>query len=110
MATKQSIADFLVEQIISAGVEIYVKKMFGEYGVFYEGKMVALICDDQFFVKPTASGRKFIGDDNITQASPYKGAKPCFLISGDKWDDHKWLGELIKLTAPELPLPRKKKK
>mgnify|MGYP000488116984 CR=1 FL=1 len=110
MATKQSIAGFLIEQIINAGVEVYAKKMFGEYGIFLEGKMVALICDDQFFVKPTALGRKFIGDDNIAEASPYKGAKPYFLISGDKWDDAKWLAELIKLTAPELPLPTKKKK
>ena len=31
--------------------------MFGEYGVYVDGKMIGLICDDQLYVKPTASGR-----------------------------------------------------
>ena len=31
--------------------------MFGEYDVYADGKMIASVCDDQLFVKPTTSGR-----------------------------------------------------
>ncbi len=51
MASQQSIADYIVEQLAGSGVT--ARKMFGEFGLFSQGKMVALICDDQFYVKPT---------------------------------------------------------
>jgi TfoX/Sxy family transcriptional regulator of competence genes len=80
--------------------------MFGEYGVFCAGKMVAIIADDQLFVKPTAAGRTFL--KTFDEVPPYPGAKSYFLISGEQWDDNEWLSELIRLTSIELPLPKKK--
>lgn len=105
MASRQSTVDFILEQITEAGV-ISAKKMFGEYGIFCGGKMVALVCDDQLFIKPTTSGKAFIGA--YVEGVPYPGAKPCLLISGEKWEDREWLSNLIKITATELPLPKKK--
>ena len=61
MSSKQSLADFIIEQIENAGT-VSARKMFGEYGIFCNGKMVALICDDQFFVKPTIAVRAHIED------------------------------------------------
>lgn len=106
MASKQETVDLILKQMAAAG-EVSAKKMFGEYGIYCDGKMVASVCDDQLFVKPTASGRAFIGE--AVEASPYPGAKPSFLISEKKCKDFKWLSELIRLTAQELPLPKKKK-
>jgi TfoX/Sxy family transcriptional regulator of competence genes len=106
MASKQSTVDFLVDQIGGAG-SVSAKKMFGEYGVYCDGKMVALVCDDQLFVKPTAAGRAFIGSPQ--EAPPYPGAKPCFLIGGEQWDEAGWLSELVRITTRELPAPKKKK-
>lgn len=81
-------------------------KMFGEYAIYCDGKVVALVCDDQLFVKPTKAGKKFIG--NVSEAQPYPGAKPYYLISGEQWDDADWLVELIKVSTTELPLPKPK--
>ena len=105
MATNQSTVDYIVEQITGAGA-VVGRKMFGEYAVFCDGKMVALICDDQLFIKPTVAGQSHIG--SITERPPYKGAKPYFWISGDRWDDSDWLIELVRVSAAELPLPVKK--
>jgi TfoX/Sxy family transcriptional regulator of competence genes len=105
MASQQSTVDFIVEQMQTAG-QVTSRKMFGEYGIFCSGKMVALVCDDQLFIKPTPGGRAYL--DTVEEAPPYPGAKPCFLISGDRWDDGEWLGELVRITARELPLPKKK--
>jgi TfoX/Sxy family transcriptional regulator of competence genes len=105
MASKQSTIDFILEQIANAGA-VSAKKMFGEYGVYCDEKIVALVCDDQLFVKPTSAGKAFVGE--FEEGSPYPGAKPYLLISGDKWEESEWLTHLIKISAAELPLPKKK--
>ena len=107
MASQQTTVDYIVEQIAKAG-RVSARKMFGEYGIYCDDKMVALVCDDQLFIKPTTSGRAYVGD--VTERPPYKGAKPCFLIPGDQWEDADWLAELVRLTTAELPMPAKKGK
>ncbi len=67
MASQQSIADYIVEQLSGTGVS--ARKMFGEFGLFAEGKMIALICDDRFYVKQTETGRAFFLDSPIPAPS-----------------------------------------
>lgn len=105
MASDQNFLDFVLAQINKAG-EITTKNMFGEYGIYSDGKLFALVCDNKLFVKPTNAGRKYI--DNVIEASPYEGAKPSFLIE-DKIENSDWLSELIRITVKELPPPKKKK-
>ena len=106
MATRQDIADYIVGQVAEAGV-VRSGKMFGEYALYCDEKVVALICDNQLFLKPTEAGRKYLGE--VEEGQPYPGAKPWFLIPEDNWDDSVWLAELIRVTAPEVPLPKKKR-
>ena len=106
MSSSQSTVDFVIAQMLGAG-DVSYKKMFGEYGIYCNGKMVASVCDDKLFVKPTTRGRIYIGD--VVEESPYPGAKPNFLISNEKIKNGQWLGGLIKITAEELPVPAKKK-
>ena len=106
MASEINFVDFVLEQIKSSG-EITAKKMFGEYGIYSDGKLFGLICNDKLFIKPTNSGRKFIG--NVVEAPPYEGAKPSFLIE-DKIEDSEWLCELVRISVNELPAPKPKKK
>ena len=105
MASRQSTVDFLAQQISSAGI-VSARKMFGEYGIYCGEKMVALVCDDQLFVKPTPGGKAFLGE--YSEGPPYPGAKPWFIISGEKWDDHEWLSQLMNITSAQLPVPKNK--
>jgi TfoX/Sxy family transcriptional regulator of competence genes len=105
MSSQQSTVNYIGEQVAKAGV-VTQRKMFGEYAIYCDGKLVALVCNDQLFMKQTSAGRVFIGEP--VEAPPYKGAKPCFLISGDKWDDGDWLTALVRISAAELPTPVKK--
>lgn len=107
MASQQSTIDFILKQISEAG-SVSAKKMFGEYGIFCDGKMVALVCDDKLFVKPTQAGRSWVG--SCEEGIPYPGAKACFLISDEKLHDNKWLVDFLKITSEELPLPKKEEK
>ena len=105
MASDKDFLDFIVDQIKNAGNITYLK-MFGEYGVYSDGKIFALVCDNKLFFKPTKGGRKFIG--NVVEAPPYPGAKNSFLIE-EKLDDSEWLSELVRISVKELPEPKKKK-
>ena len=105
MASDQKFVDFVLGQIENAGA-ITAKKMFGEYGVYSDGKLFGLICDNKLFIKPTKAGRSFIGD--VMEASPYEGAKPSFLIN-DEIEDRGWLSELVRISVKELPPPKQKK-
>ena len=106
MATDQEFVDFLADQMEGAG-DISFKKMFGEYALYCDGKVVALVCDNQLFVKPTPGGRAHIGDP--VEAPPYPGAKMYFLIEDD-FEDREWIAALIRLTARGLPPPKPKAK
>jgi TfoX/Sxy family transcriptional regulator of competence genes len=106
MASQQSTVDFIVEQMARAGV-VRARKMFGEYAIYCDDKLIALVCDNQLFVKPTPGGRRHISD--AVEAPPYKGAKPWLVIPGDRWEDAEWLSALAKVSAAELPKPLEKK-
>ncbi len=104
MASDLSFAEYVCDQISASGPVSY-RKMFGEYAIYCNGKVVALVCDNQFFVKSTAAGRTLIG--NPVEAPPFPGAKPWFLI-GDELEDRTWVSHLIRLTELEIPAPKPK--
>jgi TfoX/Sxy family transcriptional regulator of competence genes len=106
MATQRRTVDYLLEQATGVG-SVSAKPMFGEYGIYVDGKMIGSICDDQLYVKPTTSGR--LHAEPVLEAPPYPGAKPHLLIEADRWDDTEWLGNLLRVTAAELPIPKPRK-
>ncbi len=98
MASKQSSADFVVDQLSPLG-EITAKKMFGEFGLYCNGTFFGLICDDHCFIKPTEAGRQFIRDP--LEAAPYPNAKPHFLVD-DHLDNGPWMCDLVRTTTIAL--------
>jgi len=106
MASDLEFVEYVCDQIGDAGA-ISLRKMFGEFAIYCNGKVIALVCDNRLFVKPTAGGRALIED--LVEAPPYPGAKPYFLIA-DRLDDRPWLCGLMCATAAELPAPKPKKR
>lgn len=106
MASEQKIVDFIIDQM-GMPEQITYKKMFGEYGLYFDSKLFALVCDNKLYIKPTKTGRAFIKD--VVESPPYLGAKPSFLIE-EQLDDPVWLRQLVMLTVEELPEPKPKKK
>jgi TfoX/Sxy family transcriptional regulator of competence genes len=105
MATTQRTVDYLLEQLAGAG-RICARKMFGEYAIYCEATVVGLVCDDEFYLKPTEAGRACLGQ--VVEASPYPGAKPFFRIGAERWEDAEDMVRLIRTTFRALPPPRPK--
>jgi len=108
MATSERTIEFLLDQL-GAVRGVRVRKMFGEYALYCGEKVVALVCDDQLFVKPTAPGKALVGA-RYAEGFAYPGAKASILVGADDLEDHDRLAELIRVTAAALPAPKPKPK
>ena len=51
MASNTDFVQFIADQCASAG-NIMTKKMFGDYGIYCNGKIFGLICNNRFYLKP----------------------------------------------------------
>ena len=105
MASSEEFVRYICDQMSGAG-EITYRKMFGDYGVYCNGKIFALICDNRLFVKMTGAGS--VVWPGLPQEPPYEGARPHFAV--DEVDDARRLCALVTATCSELPMPKPKKK
>lgn len=105
MGSSQEFVDFVLDQF-EEDCGVTARKMFGEYGLYSQDRMFGLVCDDRLFIKPTEGGRALV--ENPVEASPYPGAKPAWVI--EDFEDGAWLSELARITARELPAPKRRKR
>ena len=105
MASRADFVEYIAEQCGGAG-EITARKMFGDYGIYCDGKIFGLICDDRFYLKPTEVVRPLLRA--VEMRPPYEGAKDYFYIADV--DDHDYLSMLVRKTCEALPMPKPKRK
>ena len=104
MASDIGFVEYVCEQIRGAG-HVSHRRMFGEFAVYCDGKVVALVCDNQLFLKPTAPGKALLG--RVKEAPPYPGARPYYLIDA-QLDDADAAAAIVRATAEALPMPKAK--
>lgn len=105
MASSIDFVQFITDQCAGAG-DITTRKMFGDYGIYCDGKIFGLICDDCFFIKVTEAGQSMLRTMELRQ--PYEGAKNYFFIPDI--DDRDYISALVRATCDALPAPKPKKK
>ena len=104
MGSRVDIVQYICDQA-GLGRRLTYRKMFGGYALYLDAKVVALVCDDQLFLKPTPEGHKYLGE--VSEAPPYPGAKNFYLLSAEL-DDAETLRGALLVTASALPEPRPK--
>ncbi len=105
MATDRDFIDYVHEQA-AFGARLSDKRMFGEYALYLDDKVIAFACDNSLFLKPTEAGRALL--PSVTEGQPYPEAKPYFVID-EYLDDTPLLQRLIQATADALPAPKPRK-
>ena len=105
MATDPATVEFILEQAAGAG-PVSSRKMFGEYALYLDARVVALICDGQLFLKPTPGARDLFPE--AAEGPPYPGAKP-HLLGDALLDDPDRLAATLRAIAADLPDPKPKK-
>jgi len=105
MSTSKDTIAFIEDQL--GGLPIRTRPMFGEYGMYYDDKVVAFVCDDTLFIKPSdVDPAVLVGTE---MAPAYPGSKDYHAVPGDLLEDADWLQTAIRATADALPAPKAKK-
>ena len=96
MASTPSLMQHVLDQM---GPGATSRAMFGEYGVYYRGRIIGLFCDDRLFLKPTRASA-LLGEHELGPA--YPGAKLSIIVPEEAWDDAALMTQLARETADEL--------
>ena len=105
MVTEAGFMEYVAGQLGDVPQFSY-RRMFGEYAVYVGAKVVALVCDNQFFLKPTAAGRALLGVP--VEAPPYPGARLFYRVD-EQLDDGEFMAALLIATEREVPAPKPKR-
>jgi len=104
MSTLQSTVDTILSHL--PDLDVRSRKMFGEYGLYCDDKVVAFICDDTLFVKILPKNEDLA--DDLETGPCYPGSKPYYIVPPSKYNDE-WLQEFIQITADAVPKKTSKK-
>ena len=105
MSTTKEFHDYVLENFCRAAGDTATRRMMGEYCLYFRGKLVGLLCDNNVFLKETSVSRCLLPD--AERALPYEGSKtPMVLL--DDLEDLALLRKLLEGAFEELPLPKKK--
>ena len=105
MSTQQATIDHILDTL-AALPGLRAAKMFGEYGLYLDNRIVALICDDTLFAKATPSAHPLI--PAIEMGPPYPGARNHMILN-ELLDDPDLCGRVLRAVASDVPEPKPKK-
>lgn len=103
MSTSPATIDHLLDTI---PLTLTVKKMFGEYALYLDGIVVAFVCDDTLFIKPTPGANAVLPD--AERGPAYPGSKD-YLIGSEALDDPDLCARALRAVAADAPPPKPKK-
>lgn len=106
MPTRPDVAA-AIQSALGSIESVVIKPMFGEYGIWIDGKIVGLIADDLLFAKPSKGAAPHTA--GFDEAPPYPGAKPSIIIPKDRWSDTDWMTTLFIDSSRTLPMPKSRR-
>ena len=109
MATTSDMIEYLLEQLGGAQRGVTARKMFGEYGLYCEGKFFGLVCDGSLYLKPTDAAKALLAErGELHEAPAYEGARHSLRM--DCVEDRELLAQALRLTLDALPLRKPTKR
>lgn len=107
MATERETIDFILSKLRDPQ-RFSARAMFGEYALYCDGKVVALVCDDRLFVKIVPASQEL--EPLCEKGEPYPGAKPHYLVDEGQLNTLNNLPVILSAIAESLPKKSKKSK
>ena len=104
MATSPEYAQFVENQF--RGLDGFsVRRMFGEYAIYLQGRVLGFLADEQILLQNTPTARKLLPDAELRELFP--GSK-LFILFADEGNAH-LLKSVSEAMWEELPLPKPRK-
>ena len=105
MSTRPGTTEFILEKLRDYD-RFSVLKMFGEYALYADGKVVGLICDDILFVKILPASIEL--ESQCEKGIPYHNAKPWYIVEEGELTKIESLREILFALAASIPAKKKK--
>lgn len=106
MATSKETIEFILGKLKKHG-GFSARAMFGEYALYSDGKVVALVCDDLLYVKILPASGEL--ERQCEKGEPYPGAKPHYIVEEGQLSTIENLPDILEKIAASLPAKNKKK-
>ena len=106
MSTQKETIEFILEKLRHPK-RFSARAMFGEYALYADGKVVALVCDDQLYVKIIPASKEL--EEVCEKGEPYPGAKPHYVVEEEQLSLLRRLPATLFDIADSLPAKKKKK-
>lgn len=105
MSTQPETVEFILDTL-GDRKRFTVRAMFGEYALYADGKVVALVCDDLLHVKilPESAALESVCEKN----PPYPGARPHYVVEESQIASLEELPGILYAIARSLPAKIKK--
>jgi DNA transformation protein len=78
MSDDREFANHIVDLLGPFG-DVEAKRMFGGFGIFHAGLMIALISDGSLYLKADDASKSLFEEQGMTRFSYFKKNKECFL-------------------------------
>ena len=95
-----------VREVLSVAGDIAIKSMMGGYLIYFNGKLIGDICNNELFLKITPTSDRLLADSELRY--PYEGSKTLMHVF-DKFEDTDLITELLEGMYAELPEKKPKK-
>ena len=95
-----------VRECFSEAGEIVIKSMMGGYLVYFNGKLIGDICNNELFLKRTPTSDRLLAESKLRY--PYEGSKTLMHVF-DRFEDTDLIAELLEGMYVELPEKKPKK-
>ena len=95
-----------VYEVFSAAGDIVIKSMMGGYLVYFNGKLIGDICNNELFLKRIPTSDRLLADSELCY--PYEGSKTLMHVF-DRFEDTALVLELLDGMYTELPEKKPKK-
>jgi len=100
VATQKETIEFILGKLRDR-TRFTARQMFGEYALYADGKVVALVCDDLLYVKILPASR--VLERLCEKGEPYPGAKPHYLVEEGQLSTLENLPAILGDIAVSLP-------
>jgi hypothetical protein len=107
MATQKETVEFLLAKL-GQSKRFSARAMFGEYALYADGKVVALICDDRMYVKILPASQEL--EALCEKGEPYSGARPHYIVEGGQLSTVPTLPAILSAIAQSLPEKKKRQR
>ncbi len=97
--------EYICESFSAVG-DIVIRAMMGGYLLYFNGKLIGDICNNEVFLKRTATSDRLLAESELRY--PYEGSKTLMYVF-DRFEDTDLIAELLEGMYAELPEKKPKK-